>query len=94
MLTGWAVYIYRHILSVVNGVSSTKASLQATVELGSGSIQDLKFVEDGTLMLLWKSKGMFLLRLRLPLFARSSGLTTPSITPGQHPLPPQQARQG
>ncbi|EGE08303.1 anaphase-promoting complex component Cut20/Apc4 [Trichophyton equinum CBS 127.97] len=53
MLTGWAVYIYRHILSVVNGVSSTKASLRATVELGSGSIQDLKFVEDGTLMLLW-----------------------------------------
>ncbi|KDB27950.1 hypothetical protein H109_00281 [Trichophyton interdigitale MR816] len=59
--TAHKFYIYRHILSVVNGVSSTKASLQATVELGSGSIQDLKFVEDGTLMLLWKSKGMFLL---------------------------------
>ncbi|EGD91896.2 hypothetical protein H106_00379 [Trichophyton rubrum CBS 735.88] len=56
--TAHKFYIYRHILSVVNGVSSTKASLQATVELGSGSIQDLKFVEDGTLMLLWKSKGI------------------------------------
>ncbi|OAL68394.1 anaphase-promoting complex component Cut20/Apc4 [Trichophyton rubrum] len=39
--TAHKFYIYRHILSVVNGVSSTKASLQATVELGSGSIQDL-----------------------------------------------------
>ncbi|KAK2873517.1 hypothetical protein FQN49_002295 [Arthroderma sp. PD_2] len=49
-------YIYRNILSIVNGVSSTKASLLATVDLGSGSIRDLKFVEDGTLMLLWSSK--------------------------------------
>ncbi|EFE43746.1 hypothetical protein TRV_01494 [Trichophyton verrucosum HKI 0517] len=73
--TAHKFYIYRHILSVVNGVSSTKASLQATVELGSGSIQDLKFVEDGTLMLLWKSKGMFLLVVFL-LFT-CSGLTTP-----------------
>ncbi|EFR04173.1 hypothetical protein MGYG_07180 [Nannizzia gypsea CBS 118893] len=54
--TAHKFYIYRNILTVVNGVSSTKASLQAAVELGSGSIQDLKFVEDGTLMLLWKSK--------------------------------------
>ncbi|KAF3481127.1 uncharacterized protein GIQ15_03886 [Arthroderma uncinatum] len=49
-------YIYRNILTVVNGVSSTKASHLATVDLGSGSIRDLKFVEDGTLMLLWSSK--------------------------------------
>ncbi|KAM5436283.1 hypothetical protein MferCBS31731_005976 [Microsporum ferrugineum] len=48
-------YLYQNILTIVNGVSSSKASLLATVELGSGSIQDLKFVEDGTLMLLWRS---------------------------------------
>lgn len=63
-------------------MSSTKASLQATVELGSGSIQDLKFVEDGTLMLLWKSKGMFLpvFFLLFLLFACFSGLTTPLVS--------------
>ncbi|KAK2787269.1 hypothetical protein FQN51_003429 [Onygenales sp. PD_10] len=47
-------YLYRVILDMVNGVSSTKAIFLATVNLQSGKITQIKFVEDGTLMLLWR----------------------------------------
>lgn len=41
----------------MNGVSSTKANLMATLDFRAGTIKDVKFVEDGTLMLLWFSEG-------------------------------------
>ncbi|PGH12046.1 hypothetical protein AJ80_06865 [Polytolypa hystricis UAMH7299] len=49
----WAFYLYRAVLDSVNGVSSTNAVYAATINLRRGKIVQVKFVEDGTLMLLW-----------------------------------------
>ncbi|PGH15908.1 hypothetical protein AJ79_02075 [Helicocarpus griseus UAMH5409] len=46
------VRIYRVILETLNGVSSTKAIFHATINLQKGDITQMKFVEDGTIMLL------------------------------------------
>lgn len=52
-----AVYLYRVIIDTVNGVSSTKATLLSAISLKRGSITAVKFVEDGTLMLLLSDLG-------------------------------------
>jgi len=47
------VYLFRLVLDSVNGVSSTRATFLAKISLQIGNISQIKFVEDGTLMLLW-----------------------------------------
>ncbi|EEP77994.1 conserved hypothetical protein [Uncinocarpus reesii 1704] len=46
-------YLERVVLTTVNGVSSTEVVLTAKISFQKGSIMDIKFVEDGTIMLLW-----------------------------------------
>ncbi|OAX78547.1 hypothetical protein ACJ72_07142, partial [Emergomyces africanus] len=53
----WILYIYRVVIDTVNGVSSTKATLLAAINLHRGNITQIKFVEDGTLMLLLSDAG-------------------------------------
>ncbi|KAG5288861.1 anaphase-promoting complex component Cut20/Apc4 [Histoplasma capsulatum G186AR] len=53
----WILYLYRVIIDTVNGVSSTKATLLSAISLKRGSITAVKFVEDGTLMLLLSDLG-------------------------------------
>ncbi|PGH35384.1 anaphase-promoting complex subunit 4 [[Emmonsia] crescens] len=50
--SSWILYLYRVIIETINGVSSTKATLFAAINLQRGNITQIKFVEDGTLMLL------------------------------------------
>ncbi|EFW18783.1 hypothetical protein D8B26_005595 [Coccidioides posadasii str. Silveira] len=47
------LYLERAVLTTINGVSSTETLLTATISLRQGTIMDVKFVEDGTIMLLW-----------------------------------------
>ena len=52
------VHIYRVILDVVNGVSSTRQIRTTTLNLKGGEIRDLKYVpQDRVLMLLWRDAG-------------------------------------
>lgn len=52
------VYLYRGVLRpTADGTSTTKAVLVAPLTLDSGEIICIKFVEDGTLLLLWKQGG-------------------------------------
>ncbi|EEQ89710.2 hypothetical protein RJZ56_004714 [Blastomyces dermatitidis] len=53
----WIFYIYRVVIDTINGVSSTKATLLAAINLQRGNITEIKFVEDGTLMLLLSDSG-------------------------------------
>ncbi|KAI1940293.1 hypothetical protein LOZ52_003843 [Ophidiomyces ophidiicola] len=48
-----SLYLCRVVLATINGVSTTEVVLNATINLGSGIIRDVKFVQDGTMMLLW-----------------------------------------
>ncbi|CDM38272.1 hypothetical protein DTO013E5_8695 [Penicillium roqueforti] len=52
------VYIYRIVLDSVGGVSSTRSTSLATLDLQNGEVRQLQFVNDDTLMILWRdSKG-------------------------------------
>lgn len=48
------------ILDSVNGVSSTKNVESARIEIQSGEIREIKFVEDDTLMFIWSNGGKYL----------------------------------
>lgn len=48
------------MLDSVNGVSSTKNIESAKINLQSGEIREIKFVEDNTLMLIWSNSGKYL----------------------------------
>ncbi|KAK2762196.1 hypothetical protein FQN54_001205 [Arachnomyces sp. PD_36] len=48
-------YLYHVALDSVNGVSSTRSIGSAMINLGSGEIRQIKFVEDDTSMLIWSS---------------------------------------
>lgn len=52
------VYIYRVVLDSVNGVSSTRSTSIAALDLQEGEIRQLQFVEDDTLMILWSHPSM------------------------------------
>lgn len=47
------LYIYRVVLDSVNGVSSTRMTSIAALDLQEGDIRQLQFVEDDSLMILW-----------------------------------------
>lgn len=51
------MYIYRVRLDSVNGVSSTKETSIAALDLSEGEIRQTQFLEDDTIMLLWTSSG-------------------------------------
>ncbi|CAP79181.1 Pc06g01880 [Penicillium rubens Wisconsin 54-1255] len=52
------VYLYRVVLNSVGGVSSTRSTSLATLDLQNGEVRQLQFVSDDTIMILWRdSKG-------------------------------------
>lgn len=51
VLTVCAVRIYRLVLNIENGVSATEPVELATIRLADGTVDDIKFVDDETLML-------------------------------------------
>ena len=57
-LTGTAVYIYRIVLDSINGVSSTKSTSIAAIDLLEGEIRQIQFVDDDSLMILWSNSRM------------------------------------
>ncbi len=69
------VYLYRLVLDSVNGVSSTRATFVAKINLQKGNITQIKFVEDGTLMLLWFDRG----KISIPVSGQLSWML---ISPG------------
>lgn len=48
------VYLYRVILDSVGGVSSTRNTSLAVVDLEDGEVRQLQFVNDDTIMILWR----------------------------------------
>lgn len=48
------VYLYRIVLDSVSGVSSTRSTSLATLNLQDGEVRQLQFVSDNTLMVLWR----------------------------------------
>ena len=78
MLLTQIVYIYRVVLDSVNGVSSTRSTSRAALDLQEGEIRQLQFVEDDTLMVLWSHPSMS----PLPLFLFTSALPANSTTEG------------
>ncbi|KAJ6054781.1 uncharacterized protein N7446_001502 [Penicillium canescens] len=49
----YQAYIYRVVLDSIGGVSSTRSTSIATLDLEEGTIRQLQFVADHTLMILW-----------------------------------------
>lgn len=61
------VYIYRIVLDSVGGVSSTRSTSLATLDLQNGEVRQLQFVNDDTLMILWRDSSKSLThRLHIP----------------------------
>ncbi|KAJ5089257.1 Anaphase-promoting complex subunit 4 [Penicillium argentinense] len=54
-------YIYRTVLDSVNGVSSTRSTSVAAVSFEEGEILQLRFVNDNTIALLWRTTGEYTL---------------------------------
>lgn len=48
------VYLYRVVLDSISGVSSTKSTSLAILNLQNGEVRQLQFVSDETLMILWR----------------------------------------
>lgn len=49
------VYVYRVEIDSVGGVSSTRSTALATLGLQNGEVRQLQFVNDDTLMILWRN---------------------------------------
>lgn len=59
------VILYRIILRLLNGVTSSRRIELATVSLGDGIVEDAKFIDEETLMVIWHDKsGMFQIFLK------------------------------
>lgn len=59
------VYLYRVVLNSVGGVSSTRSTSLATLDLQNGEVRQLQFVSDDTLMILWRDSSKS--RTHLPI---------------------------
>ncbi|KAI9814210.1 MAG: hypothetical protein M1827_003376 [Pycnora praestabilis] len=68
-----AVYVYRVELMIENGVSSTRAVELCLISFLRGSIKDIKFVDDDSLMVIWSAEDHAQL-LCLPYSSRSNSL--------------------
>ena len=66
------------VLDSVNGVSSTRSTSIAALDLQEGEIRQLQFVEDDTLMILWSHPSMS----SPPPFLSTSALPANSTTEG------------
>lgn len=51
-MTGASVYIYRVVLDTINGVSSTRKTSITAFSFKEGTVRQLQFVDDDTLMIL------------------------------------------
>ncbi|EEH15946.1 hypothetical protein PABG_06033 [Paracoccidioides brasiliensis Pb03] len=74
--SSWILYLYRVLLNTVNGVSSTKAAFLAVLNLQNGNIKQIKFVEDGTMMLLLSDGNTHL--VSFPYLPNPDGLFHPN----------------
>ncbi|KAJ6031834.1 hypothetical protein N7540_002566 [Penicillium herquei] len=68
------VYIYRMVLDSVNGVSSTRSTSIAALNLSEGEVKQVQFVHDDTLMILWSNRHTPARLLNLP-FQPASALS-------------------
>ena len=55
LLLTFPVYLYRVVLNSVGGVSSTRSTSLAILDLKNGEVRQLQFVSDDTLMILWRN---------------------------------------
>lgn len=90
MLTA-AVYIYRVILDSENGVSSTRSTSVAAVDLQQGEIRQIQLLEDGTIILLTSDDSTSTFSPNDPLLMREqkespTSSTSPSERPPSSPL--------
>ncbi|CAG7922612.1 unnamed protein product [Penicillium olsonii] len=60
------VYFYRVVVDSVGGVSSTRSTSLATLDLGNGEIRQLQFVNDDTIMILWRNSNGISHLLNMP----------------------------
>lgn len=51
------VFIAQILLSIENGISTTQHVESAAVQLGSGEVKDMRFLDDDILLVLWDSDG-------------------------------------
>lgn len=51
--------LYRLRLKIENGVSSVCATEETSINLPSGVIKDIKFVDDQSLMLIWRGESTY-----------------------------------
>ena len=51
------VHVFRISMHVENGVSSLREAACSRLRLGTGEIEDAKFVDDDILMVLWAGQG-------------------------------------
>ncbi|KAJ5488290.1 Anaphase-promoting complex subunit 4 [Penicillium expansum] len=73
------VYLYRVVLNSVGGVSSTRSTSLATLDLQNGEVRQLQFVNDDTLMVLWRDGSKSLThRLKDPPISSTSPSSPPS----------------
>lgn len=52
------LYVYRMVIDIENGVSSTRELKMRVISLHHGTIHQVQFVEGSEMMLLWSGKGM------------------------------------
>ena len=57
------VTIHRVVIRVVNGISSTEAIERASIRLPGGSIKDVKFADDETMIVAYTEEGDFIYQL-------------------------------
>ena len=55
---GVLVYVFRTRTNIVNGISGGVSTEVACVTLGTGTVLDLKFLYDDSLLVLWSREGM------------------------------------
>lgn len=51
------VYIFRTIMTVLNGISSPVSTESSCIIFGDGKIFDIKFLDGDSLIVLWAVKG-------------------------------------
>lgn len=54
LISSALVYLYRVVLNSIGGVSSTRSTSLATLDLKNGEVRQLQFVSDDTIMILWR----------------------------------------
>ncbi|CAG8234328.1 unnamed protein product [Penicillium salamii] len=74
------VYLYRVVIDSVGGVSSTRSTSVAILNLENGEVRQLQFVNDDTIMILWRNSDGLSHLLNIPfqpISARQQDLDEP-----------------